>query len=542
MLRRAADYTSVYDGFHWRIPERYNIAVDVCDRHALVDPSRLALIYEDADGSSQRYSFGDMTRSSNRLANALRALGIGRGDRVAILLPQCPETAIAHLAIYKLGAIALPLFMLFGPEALEFRLADSGAKAIIVGAAGFGALAEIRSRLADLAHVIVVGAKAPNAHPFQHLLDRASDRFDPIDTAADDPALIIYTSGTTGPPKGALHAHRVLLGHLPGVEFPHEFFPQAGDLFWTPADWAWIGGLLDVLLPSWHHGVPVLAHRASKFDPEHALDLMARHGVRNVFMPPTALKLMRQSEAKPRHDLRLRTVASGGERLGEELIEWSRRTFALTVNEFYGQTEANLVVGNCSSILPVRAGSMGRAMPGHVVEVVDETGRPQPPDATGVIAVKAPDPTMFLRYWNQPEATQQKFVGPWCLTGDTGRKDKDGYFWFEGRNDDVINSAGYRIGPAEIEECLMRHPAVAMVAVIGWPDALRGEVVKAFVVPRHGHAPSSELAREIQTFVKQRLAQHEYPRLVEFRDSLPMTVTGKIRRRDLRPASAGKAD
>ena len=513
MLPLARDYDSAVAGFRWRIPERYNIAVDVCDRHAAADAGRLALICEDADGTTRRYSFGDMARMSNRLANALRALGIARGDRVAILLPQCPETAIAHLAIYKLGAIALPLFMLFGPEALEFRLADSGARAIIAGEAGLAALAEIRGRLPELAHLIAVGSDAAGAHAFADLLGRASDRFSPADTAAEDPALIIYTSGTTGPPKGALHAHRVLLGHLPGVEFPHEFFPQPGDLFWTPADWAWIGGLLDVLLPSWHHGVPVLAHRAAKFDPDQALALMARHRVRNVFMPPTALKLMRQSEATTiPYSVRLRSVASGGERLGAELIEWGRRSFGLTINEFYGQTEANLVLGNCSSILPIRAGSMGRAVPGHTVEIVDVSGRVLPPDSSGIIAVKAPDPTMFLQYWNQPEASKEKYAGPWCLTGDTGRKDGDGYFWFEGRNDDVINSSGYRIGPAEVEECLMKHPAVAMVAVVGWPDPLRGEIVKAFVVPRQGHQPTSDLARDIQDFVKQRLAQHEYPR------------------------------
>jgi acetyl-CoA synthetase len=289
--------------------------------------------------------------------------------------------------------------------------------------------------------------------------------------------------------------------------------------------------------------VPVLAHRASKFEPDQALAIMARHRVRNVFMPPTALKLMRQAEAtSSAGGVALRTIASGGERLGEELIEWGRRSFGLTINEFYGQTEANLLVGNCNVILPVRHGSMGRAIPGHQVEVVDETGQPLPPSRPGIIAVKAPDPTLFLEYWNNPRATKEKFKGPWCLTGDVGRKDADGNFWFEGRDDDVINSSGYRIGPAEVEECLMKHPAVAMAAVVGWPDQLRGEIVKAFIVPRHGYAPSETLAHDIQGFVKRRLAQHEYPRAVEFRDALPMTVTGKIRRRDLRPDRRGARD
>jgi acetyl-CoA synthetase len=347
--------------------------------------------------------------------------------------------------------------------------------------------------------------------------------------------LIIYTSGTTGPPKGALHAHRVLLGHLPGVELPHEFFPQPGDLFWTPADWAWIGGLIDVLLPAWHHGVPVLAHRMAKFEPERAYRLMARHGVRNVFMPPTALKLMRQAGRAPGgHSCRLRTLASGGETLGEGLLDWGRATFGLTINEFYGQTECNLVSGNCAGILPVRPGSMGRPIPGHVVEIASDDGAGLPVGEIGNIGIRRPDPVMFLEYWGDPAATRAKFAGELLLTGDLARKDNDGYVWFVGRADDVITSAGYRIGPGEVEECLMRHPKVALAAVVGVPDPIRTEIVKAFVVLKAGGMASDALAREIQDFVKARLAAHEYPRTVEFVDSLPMTATGKIRRGELK--------
>jgi acetyl-CoA synthetase len=316
---------------------------------------------------------------------------------------------------------------------------------------------------------------------------------------------------------------------------PHELFPQAGDLFWTPADWAWIGGLFDVLLPAWHHGVPVLAYRARKFDPEEAFFLMAKHGVRNTFMPPTALKLMRQaSEGRAHPGLRLRTVASGGETLGDELLDWGRATFGVTINEFYGQTECNLVVGNNAALFPVRPGSMGRAIPGHEVRVVDDVGVPLPIGETGQIAIRGPDPVMFLGYWNNPHATRQKFAGECLLTGDTGRRDSDGYFWFQGRADDVITSAGYRIGPGEIENCLMKHPAVAMAAVVGVPDPLRTEIVKAFLVLKPGQAAGPGLAREIQDFVKVTLAAHEYPRQIEFVDSLPMTTTGKIMRRELR--------
>lgn len=527
MLTPMTSYAEGAARFRWAIPQRYNIGVDVCDRHAATTPDRVALIVEDADGSVRRHTFGALKDASDRCALALRGLGVGRGDRVAILLPQAVETAIAHIATYKLGAIAVPLFTLFGEEALRYRLGDSGAKVLVTDAAN----RERALALNAVPAVLCVGGGSGTAD-FWDSLAAAQGRFTPEDTAAEDPALIIYTSGTTGKPKGALHAHRVLLGHLPGVEMPQEMFPQPGDLFWTPADWAWIGGLLDVLLPSLHHGVPVLAHRARKFDPEDAFALMARHGVRNVFMPPTALKLMRQVPNPPRTSLR--SIGSGGETLGAELLDWGRATFGLTINEFYGQTECNLVVGNCAGLMEVRPGAMGRAIPGHDVAVIDEAGNRLPPGQTGRIAVRRPDPVMFLGYWNNPQATAGKFIGDWLLTGDMGRQDEDGYFWFLGRDDDVITSAGYRIGPGEVEDVLMKHPAVALAAAVGVPDPTRTEVVKAFVVLKDGQDPSDDLARAIQAFVKERLAAHAYPRQVAFVDALPMTPTGKIRRKDLR--------
>jgi acetyl-CoA synthetase len=538
MLTRAESYHDLKAGFTWHVPARYNIGVDTVDRQPA---DRLALIYEDANGDVRRYRFGDMKRLSDRFANTLAGLGIRRGDRVGILLSQSPEAAIAHTAVYKLGAIAVPLFTLFGPEALEYRLADSGAKVVVTNADKLDQVMALRRELPELAEVVISGERAPGGvHAFEDLIGRAGASFTPADTAADDPALIIYTSGTTGSPKGALHAHRVLLGHLPGVEFPQDLFPQPGDLFWTPADWAWIGGLLDVLLPSWHHGVPVLAKRMSKFDPDHAFALMAEHEVRNAFLPPTALKMMRQVEApQARHAFRLRSIGSGGETLGEELLDWGRRTFGVTINEFYGQTECNLVVANCSAVMEARPGSMGRAVPGHTVAVVDEAGDAVPDGEIGHIAVRRPDPVMFLRYWNQPEATDEKFVGDWLLTGDLGQRNADGYFWFKGRSDDVITSAGYRIGPTEIEDCLLKHPAVAMAAVVGRPDALRTEIVKAFIVPRAGVETTEALTREIQDFVKARLAAYEYPREIEYLDELPMTATGKIIRRALKQRASG---
>jgi acetyl-CoA synthetase len=252
-------------------------------------------------------------------------------------------------------------------------------------------------------------------------------------------------------------------------------------------------------------------------------------------MPPTALKLMRQvQDPNSRHSFHMRSIGSGGETLGEELLDWGRDVMGLTINEFYGQTECNLIVGCCADVMEIRPGSMGRAVPGHTVDVIDEEGNLVAPGTVGEIAVKRPDPVMFLEYWRKPEATRKKFIGDWLLTGDLARKDEDGYFWFHGRTDDVITSAGYRIGPAEIEECLMKHPAVAMVAVIGSPDDLRTEIVKAFVVPKTGVSPGAKVTEDIKAFVKTRLAAHEYPREIEFVSELPMTATGKIMRKELK--------
>ena len=535
MLKPGKTYDEVYNSFRWEIPEFYNIGVDICDKWAH-QRYRLALIYEDENGQVEKYSFWDLKRLSNGLANGLKANGIEPGDRFGILLPQSPEAGIAHIATYKMGAVVIPLFTLFGSDALEYRLSNSEAKGIVTNEANLPKILEILDRLPHLKTVILTRGKAPDGVlSFWDLIEKGSPVFQPLKTRSDDPAFISYTSGTTGPPKGAYHAHRVLLGHLPGIQFPHNFFPKEDDLFWTPADWAWMGGFMDALLPSWHYGIPVVAHRAKKFDPEDVFHLLAKYGIRNAFMPPTALKMMRQvQDPKSRHDYAMRTIGSGGEALGEELLEWGREVMGLTINEFYGQTEVNLVVGSCSEVMEIRPGSMGKAMPGHKVEVVDGSGEPLPSGEVGEIAIKRPDPVMCIEYWKNPEATRKSYINDWWLTGDLAKKDEDGYFWFVGRKDDLITSSGYRIGPAEIEDCLMKHPAVGMVAVVGSPDKLRTEVVKAFIIPKAGITPGPELEEEIKKFVKVRLAAHEYPREVEFVTELPMTNTGKIIRRELK--------
>jgi acetyl-CoA synthetase len=529
------DYATLVRDFRWQVPARYNIGLDVCERWARSEPDRLAILHVHSGGRSEGFSYGWLAKTSNRLANALCAHGIASGDRVAILLPQMPEVAACHVAIYKCAAVALPLAILFGVDALSYRLQNSGAKALITNAQGLAKVSAMRAALPELQCVLSVDGAGEGAEDFGETLARASSTFTPVDTSPDDAAMMIYTSGTTGPPKGALHAHRVLIGHMPGIELPHEFFPQPGDRFWTPADWAWAGGLLDCLLPSLKCGVPVVSYRFEKFDAEEAFALMSKTAVRNAFIPPTALRMLRAAESpRGRYDIKLRSVGSGGEALGEETYEWGKSALGLTINEFYGQTECNLVVASCAKIGVSKAGFIGKPVPGHTVAVIHPDGSMCAAGELGQIAVKRPDPVMFLEYWGRPEATAAKFVGDWMTTGDQGVADDKGYISFVGRDDDVITSAGYRIGPGEIEDCLIRHPAVALAAVVGKPDALRTEIVKAFVVLKQGEAPSNTLAADIQEFVRTRLSAHEYPREVAFIDEMPMTTTGKVIRRLLR--------
>lgn len=537
LIAPAASWEAMRAGFRWPRLRRFNIAEVCCDAWARAAPDRLALRYVRPDGEVRDYAYGQLARASRRLGNAFAAHGIARGDRVAVLLPQTPETALTHLAAYRLGAVAVPLFTLFGEDGLLFRLADSGARAIVTDAANLPKILAIRERLPELRAIFSIDAREGGVHGFWQELGKAADACPLTATGPDDPAFISYTSGTTGPPKGALHAHRVLLGHLPGITLAHDFLGQDGDCLWTPADWAWMGGLTNVLLPGLYLGVPVVAHRMAKFDAHAAVALMARVGVRNAFLPPTALKLMRQAgvAAVPG----LRSVACAGEAMGAGLLDWGRGVFGLSINEFYGQTECNVVLANCAAMAPVRPGSVGRAAPGHEVAIIDPAGEALPPGAPGEIAVRRPDPVMFLGYWNNPGKTAEKFAGDWMRTGDEAVMDQDGYVQFQARSDDVITSSGYRIGPGEIEECLNGHPDVALAAVVGLPDPIRTEAVTAFVVPRDGPARKG-LAEALIARVRDRLSAHVAPRAVIFVASLPMTATGKIQRRALRDPDAAR--
>jgi acetyl-CoA synthetase len=478
------------------VPSQVNLGVDVCERHPR---DGVAIVVTDGREVTRRVTFGELSDDSNRLANALRARGIGEGDRIGIALPQRPETAIAHIAVYKLGAIAVPLSTRFGPDAMAVRLGDADPAVVLA------------DRALEGVDTIDVDRELPA------LLAAASPSLTPVATDADAPALIVYTSGTTGPPKGALLSHRVLHGHLPGFELSHDFFPQPDDLIWSPADWAWMGGLFDVLMPSLYHGRPVLAFQTTKFDPERAFDLIPRLDVRNLFMPATALRMMAAHDGPA---LSLRTLASGGEMVGEETAVWCSERLGPRLNEFYGQTEANLLIGNCAA-WPAKPGSMGRPYPGHEVRLI-----------RGEVTVRVEgDPVVFLGYWRDPDATAEKVRDGRLYTGDLAEADEDGYFRFVGRADDLISSAGHRIGPGEIEDCLVRHPSVALAAVIGIPDLVRGEAIKALVVAA---SPSEELAAELKALVRERLAAYEVPREIEFVDELPLTTSGKIRRNELR--------
>ncbi len=496
-------YDNLRAAFRWTFPARLNMA-DQCLDH-LADATAII----DYDGSPRPVTFGDLAAMTDRLAHALTA---ERGERIAVLRTQSAWTAAAHLAAWKSAAISIPLFKLFGPEALALRLNDAGVRTVIADPEGREMLAgfpELR--------VIVPEDGLPEAGPFATR-----------ETGPEDPAVIIYTSGTTGAPKGALHGHRVLTGHLPGVEMSHDLLGQPGDCLWTPADWAWIGGLFDVLMPGLALGVPVVAARMAKFDPVAVTGLITDCGVRNVFFPPTALKMLKAADvAIPG----LRSVASGGETLGAEMLDWGQRAFGLTINEFYGQTECNMVASSAASLFPARPGAIGKAVPGFDVQVIDDAG--QPTTGEGDIAIRRGAGSMMLAYWNRPEATAEKFRGDWMLTGDRGVIE-DGYIRFVGRDDDVITSAGYRIGPSEIEDCLLKHPAVAQAGVIGKPDPLRTEIVKAYIVLRADVEPSDELAAELQAHARRLSAAHSYPREIAFLDALPMTVTGKVMRRELR--------
>ncbi|MEE8266397.1 MAG: AMP-binding protein [Acidiferrobacterales bacterium] len=523
------------------LPARANIALDTVGRHAKGEKANhTALVFEDASGTLHRYTFAELDALSSRLAKGLLEKGVRRGDPVAVHTGQRPETAIAHFAIHKLGAIVLTLSQLYGPDTVEHILNDSKCKVVITDEAAWENLRAHRARFASLEHCIVVGDPGPGEIPFHQCLTADGQGLELVQTATNDPALLMYTSGSTGMPKGMLHAHRIIHAYLPTLTMVYNLeLDKPGQVFWSPADWAWVGGLLDLVLPAWQAGQTVIATQ-HRFEAAWAFDFMARHGVTHSFMTPTALKRLAEIDNPRSHwDLRVRVICTGGESLPGNVVRWAQQDFGIVCNEFYGLTEFNHMVGNCQALYPIEPGSMGRAMPGRRVAIIDELGNEQPDGEVGEIASWRPDdPTLFLGYWGSPGVPEKMRVGKWLRSGDLAVRDKGGYFWYEGRNDDLIKSAGYRIGPAEVEDALVKHPRVAEAAVVGCPDPERGSIVMAFVRLARGAKPSDALKRELQDFVKKNLAAYKYPREIEFVGSFPLTSSGKIRRNELRARAA----
>jgi acetyl-CoA synthetase len=583
---RADRYDLIYRGFRWQVPAHFNIGEACCTRWARATPDAVAIRWEHEDGRSANFTYRELDQETARLAGMLERLGVRRGDRVAIVMPQRFETAVAHMAVHRIAAVAMPLSMLFGPDALQYRLADSDACVAIVDESAIDNLLAARASCPSLRSVIAVGdAQGRGDVDWADAHNARSARTAAEVTLADDPAVLIYTSGTTGPPKGALIPHRALIGNLSGFVCSQNWFgfsepvgpsalgrgergvggvdtgqrPADGDrntqVFWSPADWAWTGGLMDALLPTLYFGRQIVGYQG-RFAADKAFELMQRHRVTHTFLFPTALKAMMKAVPAPRahYRLRLDAIMSAGEAVGDAVFAYCEQQLGLTVNEMFGQTEINYIVGNCGRSLdaqgrpaagwPARPGSMGRPYPGHRIAVIDDDGRECPPGVAGDVAVHRrdihghPDPVFFLGYWRNDAATRAKYTGDpsdsWCRTGDTAVMDRDGYLWYQGRGDDMFKSAGYRIGPSEIENCLVKHPAVANAAVVPKPDAERGALVKAYVVLTAGFSGDAALVEQLQTHVRGRLAPYEYPKEIEFIDALPMTTTGKVQRRVLR--------
>jgi acetyl-CoA synthetase len=537
---RPGTYDEMVSAFGWDVPESYNIAADTVDKH---DPERLAMLWEDWQGNERELTFGDMRDMSNRIANVLTGLGVTRGDRVAVLLPSLPETAAAFIAVYKLGGILLSLSQLYGDDSIAHRLMDSGAKIIITDGKNRPRLEGMGERVESLERAVVLNAEGSLTGSDVDLdaaMEDASDDFNTVDTSADDPAQLYYSSGTTGQAKGILHAHRYLLGHNE-YELCHDV--RDDEVFHSTGEWAWIAGIVPGLLGPWKYGVPVAVfQREGGYDPEQTLYVLEKYKVGNMFTTPTALRAMTElKDPGSQYKTKLRIACSAGEPLNPEVIRWFEAQFGIPVFDYYGLTESYPLCGNFPTV-EVRPGSMGRPLPGWDVAILStDSEEPLLPGELGEICLRArTNPHYPIGYWNRPEDSEAVFGGEWFHTKDAARIDEDGYVWYEGRADDVIISAGYRIGPFEVESAIVELPEVIEAAAVASPDPKRGNIVKAFVKLSPGHEGSEELTQRIKDHVRESYAAYAYPREIEFVDDLPKTLTGKIRRIDLRNAELGR--
>ncbi|SOH92198.1 acetyl-CoA synthetase [Monaibacterium marinum] len=495
-----------------------------------------AMTFEGVDGSLQNWTFGEIDAQASALASELRARGYGRGDLIGLHTGMRPETAIAHMAVCKLGATAVTLSQLYGPDALAHAMNHSEARCLLSVEGAWAPLrAEAATLFPHLTDVFVSGTTGDEPDLTVILNTPAADDFTPDYTGADDPALLMYTSGSTGMPKGILHGHRVLASYRPSISLFFDLSMHDEDaVFWSPSDWAWVGGLLDMLFPAWLAGRPVVTSEA-RFKAAWVYDFMARHKITHTFLAPTAIKRLAET-AQPRdeYDLSLRVICTGGEALAAETLAWAENNLKVVCNEFYGMTEVNHLIGNCAALYPRRPGSMGVAYPGHDVRLVDADGNDVADGEQGEIVTPNTAPTRYLGYLKNAEKDAELRLGDFMRTNDLAVRDADGYFWYKGRSDDLIKSSGFRIGPAEIEECLLAHPSVAEAGVIGKPDADRGSIVKAFIRLSVGAIGDDALIAELKTHVRERLAPYKAPREIAFVTDFEMTSSGKINRRALR--------
>jgi len=541
------NYPALYQQFRWHVPKVFNIAEVCCARWAS-DKSRIAVHYEDESGHTSMLSYTTMQAQSNRMSNVLRNLGVRRGERIAIILPQRPETAVAHMACFQLGAVAVPLSTAFGPDALACRLHHSDAVVAIVDETAMANLTEVRSRCPSLLHVIAVDCDGPVTLDWFAEIAAASGGFQPVKTLATDPAILVYTSGTTAAAKGVLLPHAAIIGNLTGFVASQNWFPKEGDVFWSPTDWARTEGLMGALLPTLYFGKPIVAYRdhfCGPFSAETAFSLLQKYSVTNMALTSAGLQAMMKAEPTPydKYALKLRSIMSIGAIVTDDIANWSQSALGIAINAMFGQVELNFIVGN-SEQWPAKSGSLGRPYPGHRVAVIDDNGHTVKTCELGELALHrtdihgCPDPVFFIEYWKNAEQTTNKFHGEWCRTGDLAHVDADGYLWYHGRVEDFFKISGYRIEPIEIENCLMKHRAVADAAIVPKPDMTGECIVKAFIVPtpttKRSRAADDKLIAELQGHVRDKLSPFACPKEIEFVDELPMTSNGKLQRRVLR--------
>ena len=539
------DYESAYNNDRLDVPEFFNFGLDVVDKWA-EDRTKLALISVDSTGENvQHHSFWDLKILSNKYANALRDRGVKKGDRVFIMLPRIPEWYVVMLGLIKLGALPMPGTTLLTSKDIEYRINTAEAVMAITDGENADKIDEAAGGCPTLQHLVVVGAGRKGWVSFEEEMAEASSVLDdPEPTRSDDPLLIYFTSGTVGYPKMVLHTQASYgIGHIISAKYWHDL--TATDLMWTLSDTGWAKAAYGKLFGQWTLGAAVMQHDArGRFDAPLTLRLLEKHGVTSFCAPPTAYRMLVLEDLRKYRLDNLRHCTGAGEPLNPEVMkQWEDGT-GLVIYDGYGQTETVLMVGNfrCNEVRP---GSMGKPAPGFTIRVVDEQGNEVPDGEEGQIAVKVKPERpvgLFKEYWKDAEEMERSFLGDWYLTGDKAYIDEDGYFWFVGRADDVIISAGYRIGPFEVESALIEHPAVAESAVVASPDDVRGEIVKAFVILAPDYVASDELMISLQDHVRTTTAPYKYPRAVEFVTELPKTVSGKIRRVELRQRELDKAN